>query len=477
MASYQRLTGFDASFLEVERASTHMHVAAVLIFDRPAGEAAPLDIDRVRLAVESRLHDFPRYRQRLAKIPLENHPVWVDDPDFNLQYHVRHTCLPPPGDVRLLKRLAGRIMSQKLDRGKPLWELWLVEGLEEGHFATIIKVHHCMVDGISGIELLTALLRPVPEREVPPPPPRTPRPLPSSGELLLGELVHRAGEPIALLRAARRAARDPRGALASLWEGASAVGELFAAGLLPAPQTPLNPPRIGPHRRFDWLRFDLDHVKEVKHRFGGTVNDVVLATVAGAIGQFLRGRRVRGLKKTPFRALVPVNVRGAAERGTLGNRVAQMLAPLPIAERDPVRRLLKVIDTTSKLKHSKQAFGAEILEEISDWTATTVMTQVVDLAARVRTYNLIVTNVPGPGLPLYLLDFPLREIYPMVPLFANQTVGVAIFSYAGGLFWGFNSDWDRVPDLHDLVEGLGLEFEDLRKCAAAKPVRVAARPK
>jgi diacylglycerol O-acyltransferase / wax synthase len=476
MTFFERLSALDASFLEVEDATSHMHVGAVLLFDaRPLlREDGGLDIARIEALIGSRLHAFPRYRQRLRSIPIENHPVWIDDPDFNLHYHVRHTGLPPPGEVRQLKRLVGRIMSQQLDRGKPLWEAWVVEGIEGQRFAVVTKVHHCMVDGIAGVELLNALMRPQPEVGFEVAPRWRPRPAPSDRELVWAALRRRAAEPAALLDAGRRALRDPLGAASSVWERASAIEEVFAAGLEPAADTPLNAPRIGPHRRFDWVRFDLDAVKDIKSRLGGTVNDVVLATVAGALGDFLRHRGVRGIAKLPFRAMVPVNLRRRDERGSLGNRVGQLLAPLPVAERDPVRRLRRVVATTQQLKHSKQTLAVELLEEIGDWTATGLITQVVRLQARVRSYNLVVTNVPGPAFPLYLLEAPLLEIYPVVPLFANQGLGVALFSYSGGLYWGLNSDWDRIPDLHELADGLALHFEELSKAAAAAPARRSA---
>jgi WS/DGAT/MGAT family acyltransferase len=465
MPAYERLSALDASFLDLEDRRTHMHVAAVLIFDaaplrRPEGG---LDIDRLRRAAEARLFAFPRYRQRLARIPIEEHPVWVEDPDFNIHYHVRHSALPPPGSERQLKRFTGRVLSQSLDRGKPLWELWVVEGLEGGRFALVVKVHHCMVDGISGVDLLRALLRLAPDGRLEDPPGWWPRRAPSGAEILAGEVVRRAAEPFLLARSALRALRHPERALERLREEAGAVLEVLGAGLRRASETPLNPPRIGPHRRFDWIRLDLERVKEVKRHAGGTVNDVVLATVAGAVGRFLRGRGVPDLDRLEFRAVVPVNVRRDDERGQLGNRVAQILAPLPIGERDPLARLARVIETTRRLKQSRQARGTELLEELGDWTSTALLSAAMRLAGRVRTYNLVVTNVPGPPLPLYLLEAPLLEIYPAVPLFTNQALGIALFSYHEGLHFGLNSDWDRLPDLHDFADDLGLEFEELRK--------------
>lgn len=468
MPAYERLSALDASFLEIEDGATHMHVAAVLILEgaplrTPEGTLA---IDRIRRLVESRLGAFPRYRQRLARIPIEDHPVWVDDPHFNLHYHVRHTALPAPGGGRLFKRLVGRLMSQNLDRGKPLWELWVVEGLEGERVGIIAKVHHCMIDGLSGVDLLTALLRPSPRARIEDLPGWWPQTAPSGAELLAGELVRRASKPFQLARSSVRALRQPEHFVDSIRDGANALAEVLSAGLRRAPQTSLNPRSIGPHRRFDWIRFDLGEIKQVRRKAGGTLNDVVLATVAGGIGRFLRGRGSQVPEGREFRALVPVSLRGEAERGTLGNRVAQVIAGLPVGERDPLKRLRAVKETTRRLKASRQIRGTELFEEISDWTATSLLTGVVRLAAAVRTYNLVVTNVPGPRRPLYLLEAPLLEIYPSVPLFSNQALGIALFSYHEGLFWGLNSDWDRMHDLHDLVDALALEFAELCKATA-----------
>jgi len=267
---------------------------------------------------------------------------------------------------------------------------------------------------------------------------------------------------LAFLDRARDALRDPLASIESARKTAAGIAETVGAGLRPASRTPLNPAHIGPHRRFDWIAFDLNDVKEIKNRLGGTVNDVVLSTVAGAIGTYLqhRGIRIQGLD---FRAMVPVNVRPLPDRGKLGNRVAVLLAELPIDEPDPRRRLRRVIETMGRMKQSGQVRGSELLEELSDWTAPALLNQVVRMAARVRAFNLVVTNVPGPSLPLYLSGAPLIEPYPVVPLYSNQALAIALFSYHGGLYWGFNSDWDRIPDLHDLVDALALHFQELRK--------------
>jgi WS/DGAT/MGAT family acyltransferase len=466
VAYHERLSALDASFLAIEDASSHMHVAATMLFDGgPLRRAnGGLDMERVREYIASRLHLIPRYRQRLAYVPFERHPVWVDDERFNVFYHVRHTSLPRPGAERQLKRLCGRILSQKLDATKPLWEIWVVEGLANETFAMVAKVHHCMVDGISGMGLLAALLSPTAEG-VPDAGPRwVPRPVPAARELLAAEIRRRVGAPLELLAAGRRALRDPLGAATELWEGVQGLLEAAQGAGVPASPTPLNPPCIGPHRRFDWLRMDLGAVKAVKTRLGGTVNDVVLATVAGGFRSFLTHRGM-SVEAIDFRAMVPVSVRHDDERGRLGNRVSQLIVPLPVGEPDLRRRYRAVLETTRALKGSRQARGGELLEEIGNWTTTGVLSQFFRLAARRRPYNVVVTNVPGPSMPLYLLGAPMRAPFPMVPLFANQAVGIALFSYTDGLFWGVSADWDEVPDLHELVEALAAAFCDLERLA------------
>jgi diacylglycerol O-acyltransferase len=468
MAFSERLSALDASFLDIEDPTSHMHVGAVLLLDAAPLATADggLDFDAICRLVASRLHDFPRYRQRLAWIPVEDHPVWVDDPDFNLHYHIRHTALPAPGSVRQLKRLAGRIVSQQLDRGKPLWEMWVVEGVEGGRFAVIAKVHHCMIDGIAGVDLIAALLRPEPSAAVEPAPAWVPRPVPSGASLLARDLARRVSAPWQLVRRTADSVRDPAGAARDLLSGASAMGEVLSTGFQPASETPFNPPSIGPHRRFDWVRFDLGAVREAAHAFGGTVNDVVLTCVAGATRSFLEAHGMRGLRDLVFRVMVPVNVRAAEERGRLGNRVAQLVVPLPVFERDPIRRLRAVIRAAKKTKRSGQARGGELIETLGDWITPQLVSQAVRLQARTRPYNLVVTNVPGPPVPLYLLESPLLDIYPVVPLFKNQALGVALFGYHEGLYWGFNSDWDRIPDLHDYVGALAGAWDELAKATA-----------
>jgi WS/DGAT/MGAT family acyltransferase len=390
----------------------------------------------------------------------------VDDPSFQLRYHVRHLSLPHPGDARLLKRLAGHVMSLPLDRRRPLWELWVVEGLEGGGFAILTKAHHCMIDGVGSADLLTASMQLDPDATSFEEPPRwIPRPAPGPLGLLGRELARRVGQGAAAFGATAEAVRHPLRAAASLGEFAQGVGEALGASLHRTSPTPLNV-EIGPHRRFDWLRYELADVKDVKNRLGGTVNDVVLANVSGALRRFLsaRGEDVDALD---FRAMVPVNIRARDEAGRMGNRVVTTAVQLPLDARDPRARLARVVERTRKVKSSKLAAGVEAIEEISDWGLSGVFLQMARWSALTRPFNLVVTNVPGPQVQAYLLGSPLHEAYPLVPLFRNQALGIALFSYHGALFWGLNADWDALPDLHDFATVLAEDFEALRKTVAA----------
>jgi len=462
---YDRLSALDATFLQLEDVGVHMHVGSVGLF-----EAAPLstpegglDIARIRRMAGPALLKSRRFRQRIARIPLLDHPVWVDDPHFQLDYHLRHTALPAPGDERQLKRLVGRVLSQKLDISKPLWEMWFVEGLERDRFAVISKVHHCMIDGISGVDLMALLMQAAPGEpaEGAEGARWMPRPAPGPAKLLADELRRRAALPLGLAQAAAEALAHPSDALGAAREAIEGAAQLLGSGLTPASPTPLNV-AIGPHRRFDWTRVELAAAKEVKNRLGGTLNDVILATVAGAMRAFLAGRGA-AVDALDFRAQVPVNIRAESQRRRLGNRVATLLVPLPVSEPDPRRRYELVLEATQRLKGSSQVHGSELLERLGDWTVAEVLAGVVRRTAQQLAFNMTVTNVPGPQFPAYLLGARMLEVYPVVPLFSNQALGIALFSYDGAIYWGFNSDWDVLPDLHDVVSAVQEEFELLRK--------------
>jgi WS/DGAT/MGAT family acyltransferase len=478
MASYERLSALDRFFIDVEQHNTHMHVAGTMLFEGgPLRKAdGGLDIKRIREYIASRLHLIPRYRQRLSYIPLENHPVWIDDERMNIRYHVRHTSLPRPGDMDQLKILSGRIMSQKLDRSRPLWELWVVEGLEDDRFALISKTHHCMIDGISGVDLMTVILNLTPDETFDDAPTWNPQPPPGGVEMLRDAVFRRATAPLRALGAVRYVALNPRSVCRSVTESVGALGQTLDLGLRGSSETPLNH-QIGAFRRFDWLTFDLAQVKDAKNELGGTVNDVVLTSVAGAIGRFLEKRGVtdKQQERMNFRTFCPVSVRPESDRGRLGNQVSGMLVELPIGERDPRRRLRKIAETTAHLKEQKQALGAEVLAAVSEWTMPTLLSLAARLAVRTRAYNLIVTNVPGPQIPLYMLGARLLEAYPLVPLFRNQALGIALFSYDGKLCFGFNADWDLMPDLRDFVRAMRESFDELRAAASRSPTTAAGK--
>jgi WS/DGAT/MGAT family acyltransferase len=471
---YERLSGVDSMFLRIEEPNVHMHVGMVALFEAGPLRTAngELDFDRIRASVEGALPYTPRFRQKLASVPISGHAVWVDDRRFNLDYHVRHTSLPRPGSIRLLKRLAGRLMSQKLDRGKPLWEVWVVEGVEDDRFALLGKAHHCMVDGISGFDLLVQILRLDPDPTLAPARSWMPRPEPSGYRLLADDLRRRAAFPATALRAAAGALLRPRETITNFQEAALGVGEVLRAGLKPTSSNPLNP-EIGPHRRFDWLRYDIGALRETRSRLGGTLNDMVLAAAAGSIGRFLTNRGVR-LEDLVFRAQVPMSIRTEVERGSPGNRIVMLLADLPLAVRDRRERLERVIETTRNLKRSRQRAGVEILEELSDRVLTSVFVYFARLASRQRSFNVVVTNVPGPPRPVYLLGSRMLEIYPLVPLAMTQGLGIALVSYDGGLHWGFNADWETLPDLHDLVLATRDEIAQLCELAAGESAPKAA---
>jgi WS/DGAT/MGAT family acyltransferase len=463
-----RLTGLDSSFLHLEQNGAHMHVAACMTF-----EGEPPRHDELVETIESRLHLVPRYRQRLAFVPLQQgRPVWVDDPHFNIRYHVRHTALPAPGGDEELRRLCGRLFSQRIDRTKPLWELWLAEGYRRDHFAVISKTHHALVDGISGIDLVSVLFDSAPD-PMPVPAPETPwvpRPLPSGVQLLADAVLERTTVPQEMARGVRHALRAPRQIVGGARDALVGVGALAFTGLKPAPASPLNRP-IGPHRRFAWVEAQLDDFRAVKSTLGGTVNDVVLTAVAGALGAYLR-RHGHSTDDLTLKAMVPVSVRADLERGALGNRVAAMMAPLPVGVTDPVERLAIVSEAMAEIKRSGQAMGAQALTELTGFAPPTVMSQAARLVSRQRFFNLVVTNVPGPQHPLYLLGRRLEAIYPMVPLARNQALGIALMSYAGQLDFGLNADFDAMKDLDSLAEDLRESIAELTAAAAGAPAQV-----
>src|SRR5215211_2445838 len=463
MGHGDRLSGLDTSFLNLETGPVHMHVASTTLFEGPAPS-----YEEFRDHISSRLHLVPRFRQKLRFVPFgQGRPVWVDDPHLNLDYHVRHTALPSPGSEEQLRTLAARIFSQRLDRTKPVWEMWLVDGVEDGRFAIIAKTHHCLVDGVSGVDITTVLFDLDREpTQATAPEPWLPQPEPSRAQLLGEALVQRATNPAEIVRGARELVEAPGRIAGAAIEGLGAAGSFLRTGLS-APRSPINC-SIGPYRRFGWVRTDLDDLKRVKNVAGGTVNDVVIAAVSGGLGRYLRGRghSTAGLE---MRAMVPISVRASDEHGALGNRVSAMMAPLPVWREDPTDRLNAVSETMRHLKSSGQAVGASLLTDVTNFTPPTIAAQAARLQSRQRFFNTVVTNVPGPQFPLYLLGRELLDIFPMVPLAANQAVCFGIMSYNGGVNFGLVGDYDSTPDLDALLEAAGSpERGGVRKAGAAK---------
>lgn len=438
-----------------------MHIGGVLIFDGP-----PPAFEDYLNHVRGRLHLVPRYRQRLTTPPLETgRPLWTDDPSFNLEYHVRHSALPSPGTEEQLFQLTSRIVSQQLDRAKPLWESWLVEGLEHDRFALIFKTHHALVDGVSGVDLATVLLdlQPTPSPPITDLEPWQPEPQPSPAELVLAGVRGAIGTAAELIERALGAATRPQTSWRIIRDAAEGLGEIVWAGLNPAPETPLNV-EIGPHRRFRVVRQELADYKEVKNALGGTVNDVVLTVVSGSLAGWLRSRGVRteGLE---MRALVPVSVRTADERGSLGNRLTAMRGPLPVYIRDPVARLRFVKQAMDGLKESKQAVGAATLSAVNNLAPPTILAQASRLNFSTRLFNLLVTNIPGPQLPLYVLGRELRDLLPIAFLPEHHALAVAIMSYNGRIEYGLLGDYDALPDIDLLAEGIDAALEELLSAA------------
>jgi diacylglycerol O-acyltransferase / wax synthase len=464
---YDRLSAQDNSFLIIETANVTMHVSSTLIFETgpfrtPEGG---IDVERFKRATEAVLDRIPRYRQKLHWIPGFEHAVWVDDPRFNIDFHIRHTALPKPGSAAQLKRLSARIMAQQLDRRRPLWENWLVEGLDGGErFALISKIHHCMIDGASGMDLSQILMSISPEvPELERPLPFIPKPAPSRLELLRHEVLRSLGTPFRIARDLRRFSEETEDVRTEVGTRLRAVFKMAGMGLS-ADATPLNG-TVGPHRRFDWWRVPLDELKAMRRGLGCTINDVVLTVVTGAVREYLIRRGIDP-NSLSFRVSSPVSVRSEAERGTLGNHVSSWVIELPIGEAEPHTQLAAIHAETERLKEERTALGVETIMQLAEFTPSTLLT----LGARSVSgpINTIVTNVPGPQFPLYLQGARLLELYPQVPLLQGLGLGIALVSYDGYVHWGFNSDPDLVPDADLFVEQIHAAYA--RVAAAAKQV-------
>lgn len=466
----ERLTAVDASFLHQERRASHMHVGAIFTFEGPVPSYDDL-LDHV----DSRLHLVPRYRQILATPQWQaGRPLWVDDPSFRLDYHVRQTGLPSPGSEVELRRLAGRIFSQRLDRSKPLWEMWLVEGLAENRFALVSKTHHALVDGIAGVDLMTVIFDLSREPEgFDETPPWVPEPSPSQAELIAEGVKDAVAMPFGLARRALEAGRRPRETARTVFEAAQGLAEVAWAELNPAPATPLNV-EIGPHREIRWTQASLEDFRTIKRTLGGTVNDVVLSVVTGALGSWLRerGEQTAGLE---LRALVPVSIRSKGQRGELGNRLALVRAALPVYCEDPSERLRLVKRSMGDLKRSKQALGAEVLTGLEHFAPPTLLAQASRMNFSTRLFNLLVTNVPGPQFPLYVLGRELEQLIPVPFLAEGHSLAIAAMSYNRKVEFGLLADFDAEVDPQHISELIDQALAELLELAGGEKPDQSAR--
>lgn len=461
-----RMNQLDASFLYLENGINHMHVGSCAIFEGPAP-----DFDELLAAFRGRLPLVPRYRQRVRFVPFDlGRPVWVDDPHFNLEYHVRHSALPPPGSTAELERLMGRVMSQELDRQRPLWEAWVVEGLEDGKWALISKVHHCMIDGVSGVDLVMVMLD---QTRVPTPPvidDWDPEPEPSSLRLATDAVTTLLTSPREQARAVRSMLRRPREA----WDRTRVLAtglRSFGSALRPTPPTTIDG-SIGPHRRWTSARTTLDAVRTVRLAFGGTVNDVVLTAITGGFRDLILSREEDPSELT-LRTLVPVSTRAADAHGVYDNRVSAIFLDLPIEITDPVERLAAVRAEMARLKASHEPEAGEALTSLAG-AFPTATAQATRLAVRLmnhrpqRSMNTVTTNVPGPPMALYAGGREMLEYQPFVPLGPGVRVGVAILSYHGTISFGVTGDFDTVPDVHVVALGIEQAMAELVRLAGGE---------
>ncbi len=446
----ERLSPQDAFFLRAENETSHMHSASVAVFEGPAPS-----LDETVELVRSKLHRVPRYRQRARFVPLElGRPVWVDDPHFNIDYHVRHTSLPRPGSDEQLRNLVGRVMSQQLDRAKPLWELWVTEGLANGEqWAILSKNHHCMVDGVSGTDLLSVMMDREPRPRRSKPEAWQPESSPSDAGMLLAAARDRLFSLPELMRGARSLLGGPGRVAATVLELAHDLGsvlQLFAgeteSSLVGS---------IGPHRHWSWATSTLESVKKIRGAHGGTVNDVVLAVVARGFRDLLRSRGETTVDRV-VRTFVPVSVRTEEERGAYNNRVSAVFADLPVGSADPLARLHAVRAQLERLKEREQAVAAETLTSLSGFAPPVLLSLGTRLFAQSEPTlaQTLTTNVPGPQQPLYVVGRRMLATHPYVPLKGSVRIGVAIFSYVGQLSFGITGDYESAPDIGVMCAGI-----------------------
>jgi diacylglycerol O-acyltransferase / wax synthase len=462
------MSAIDSSFLHVENATTPMHIGGVSIFEGP-----PPRFEDLRAMVAGKLDLVPRYRQKVRFVPLAaGTPAWIDDPHFSLDYHLRHTAIPAPGSEQQLRQMAARVFSQQLDRNKPLWELWVVEGLGDGRWALLSKVHHCMVDGVAATDLMSVMFSdttaagPVARWSAQPEP---------SGLQVLVEAIERLVSPAGQLDTVRRALAAPRETLRSFTELARAA-VAASPSMRPVAASSLTGP-IGPHRRWSWADVSLADVKAIRSAFGGTVNDVVLTLITNGFRRLLESRSEDVAGDQVVRTMVPVSVRRRGERGVYNNRVSAVFAGLPVGLSDPLERLERIRTEMDGIKESKQAVAGDVLTSLSGFAPPLLLalgSRLVTLSPRLNMHTAT-TNVPGPQQPVQTLGRRMLASYPFVPVVGSIRVVVAIFSYDGGLYFGVTGDYDGAPDIDVLTDGISQGLNDLL-LLASPPKRVARRP-
>ena len=465
MAQPERLTPLDASFLYLERPAMHMHVAALSVFDPSTRPAGDLRFEDVRGVFADRLHLAPRFRHKVRTVPLNVAlPVWVEDPHFDLDFHMRRAALPTPGGRRELTDYVQRILSRPLDRSRPLWELYVIEGLEDGHVATLLKVHHAMIDGLAGVQLAAALWDLSPAAPPTPPAPAwVPEPEPTSEDLLREAVEELATHPVrALTDAIETARRQP--ALAALNVGSvlSGVRSILDMGTRPTSSLDVE---IGSNRRFAIADAPLQLFKDVKNALGGTVNDVVLTAVAGALHRLLRSRGEPTRGRT-LRVLAPVSVRASGDR-TIGNRVAPALVDIPVGTMGAKRRLAQVRAGTEHLKSSMMAMSADTIISLGAYAPGGLLAAAARAASLGPWFNLVVSNIPGPQQPMYLAGARLVASYPAMPLNRNSALSIACSSLGGTMAFGVTADWDAMPDVGVVADGMEEALDELAKVAGA----------
>lgn len=467
---YERLSDRSAAFLRNETPRCFAHAASIQLFEAGplATDDGGVDFEAIQQAIEARLHQVPRLRQELRWIPFEKHPVWVDDPDFNLGYHLRHTSLPRPGGFGQLEMMAARIMAQRLDRSRPLWECWVLEGLEGGRFALILKTHHCMVE-TGGSDLLEVLLSAETDAPDPEAPPYIPRPQPSARELVVEEILRQARLPRRAFDRVRALLEAPRELRWELESRARAAAELLGYSLRPPMETPLNG-EIGRQRRFRGLVFPLEDARTIRHGLGGTVHDVILAAVAGATRSYLMERLVSPAA-LDFRVSTPVGLRPGAS----DERVAEWVVDLPVWEKDVVVRFERIREATRGLSESAGALPAGALLEGETWFGGRLLALGARALSSRTPVNLTITNAPGAQLPLTFKGARLLETYGLAPLREHHGLGIAVMSYDGRLFFGLNGDFDLVPDLDRFALALEGSFAELLRASEALGTGEAAR--